>query len=299
MTSPHIPELTPPKASNFLRVEKDVTLPLIHYEARFPFPYASKPHSLCEVRSGSLQTGAKGAVVLSYLLAPAPPLPIGTRLSVSKSKTTSSLLSTRLSPSALGQEELHRFHTAPPLTSAGTWKHAPSPVTFYIAEIPRHKALLRFWFRFLLTRVGSIVSGKGGGSHAPSCPASPHCPAVLPNALHLESPRSPLHLPVSTCRAPRATPTPLGEASPAAGSGEPLRGRARRGGGPASPTLLLLLREGWSTAEGAPAALQRQAGTTREELQPQVQAQAHGTPGWRASAAGTEVPHTHRTGRLG
>lgn len=68
MTGPHIPELTPPKASNFLRAEKDVTLSLIRYEARFPCFYQPKPHSVCEVRSGSLRTGVKGAIVLSYLL---------------------------------------------------------------------------------------------------------------------------------------------------------------------------------------------------------------------------------------
>lgn len=175
---------------------------------------------------------------------------------ISRCKITSSLLSSRPSPSALGQEELHVFHTAPPLTSAGTWKHAPSPATFYITKILRHKALLRFSFRFLLARVSSTLSRKWGGSHAPCCPAQPHCPALLPNAPHPKSPRFPSHLPVSTCRAPTATPTPPGGASPAAllqagaaGAGEPRPGKAhgalrrhragpgtaRRGGGLASP----------------------------------------------------------------
>lgn len=85
--------------------------------------------------------------------------------------------------------------------------------------------------------------------------AVPHChTTLLPNPPHPKPPRFPFHLPVSTCRGPTATPTPLGGASPAAplqagggGSGEPRRGEApgapRRhragpgtaGGGLASP----------------------------------------------------------------
>lgn len=123
--------------------------------------------------------------------------------------------------------------------------------------------------------------------------AVPHGPALLPNTPHPKSTRFPLHLPVSTCRAPTATPTPwegplqpLSSRRGAAGAGGAPAGQGARnppaapsgpGHGRAEglPPPTLLLREGWTTAEGPLAALQRQAGPTLEELRPQ----AHGTVG--------------------
>lgn len=54
----------------------------------------------------------------------------GTRLSISRCKTTSSLLSSAI-PFCSGPGRTVRVsRTAPPLTSAGTWEHAPSPSHF-------------------------------------------------------------------------------------------------------------------------------------------------------------------------
>lgn len=250
--------------------------------------------------SGQVQKG----IVLSYLLSGGhghgePWLLLsqfGTWLSISRCKTTSSLLSSQPSPSALGPEGLLVFHTAPPLTSAGTWERGPSPSHFLYHQNTTAEGTAEILVSvFAPSAVPFPESEGGGGKGGVSCSLQSHtvllrsqipAPEIhpLPFALasiHMPSPHSnphppgrgfSRHSPPGGGRRERGPPAGQGARNaPAAPSG-PGHGRAE---GLPPPTLLL--RQGWTTAEGPPAALQRQAGPTREELRPQAQLQAHGT----------------------